>query len=37
MRNIRALFQRAAFTEAELRTLHGIVSALSSGRGKGEE
>ena len=37
VRNIRALFQRAALTEAELRTLHGIVSALSSGRGKGEE
>ena len=32
VRNIRNLFQRADLTEAEVRTLHGIVSALSSGR-----
>ena len=28
VRNIRNLFQRSELTEAELRTLHGIVSAL---------
>ena len=37
VRNIRALFQRADLTEAELRTLHGIVSSLSSGRGKASD
>ncbi|MDE0815197.1 MAG: RNA methyltransferase, partial [Alphaproteobacteria bacterium] len=28
VRNIRNIFQRAQLTEQELRTLHGIVSAL---------
>ncbi len=33
VRNIRNLFQRGELTEAELRTLHGIVSALTKLRG----
>lgn len=32
VRNIRNLFQRMGLTESELRTLHGIVSALWRGR-----
>ena len=32
VRNIRNLFQRTELTEAELRTLHGIVSALWRGK-----
>ncbi len=35
LRNIRNLFQRADLTEAEVRTLHGIISALSKPRGRG--
>ncbi len=34
VRNIRHLFQRSDVTEQELRTLHGIVTELSHGRGK---
>ncbi|MCG8359523.1 MAG: RNA methyltransferase [Kiloniellales bacterium] len=37
VRNIRNLFQRAELTEAEVRTLHGIVSALSRPRARGSE
>ncbi len=38
VRNIRSLFQRSRLTEQEVRTLHGIVSALSGERGsKGDE
>ncbi len=33
VRNLRNLFQRARLTEQELRTLHGIVSALSKSKG----
>ncbi|MHA7871188.1 MAG: RNA methyltransferase [Hyphococcus sp.] len=29
VRNLRAAFTRAAFTEAEIKTLHGVVKALS--------
>ena len=36
VRNIRNLFQRMELTEAELRTLHGIVSALSREKESGE-
>ncbi|MFQ6016555.1 MAG: RNA methyltransferase [Kiloniellaceae bacterium] len=32
VRNLRNLFQRADLTESELRSLHGVVSALLSGR-----
>ena len=35
VRNIRNIFQRARLTEQEVRTLHGIVSALSSDANKG--
>ncbi len=35
VRNLRNLFQRAELTEQEVRTLHGIVSALTSRRGQG--
>jgi tRNA/rRNA methyltransferase len=35
VRNLRNLFQRAALTEQEVRTLHGIVTALTSGRSRG--
>ncbi|MDJ0608549.1 MAG: RNA methyltransferase [Kiloniellales bacterium] len=36
VRNLRNLFQRLAATDQDLRTLHGIVSALRAGpRGKG--
>ena len=31
--NLRSLFQRAELTEQEVRTLHGIITALRSGRG----
>lgn len=34
VRNIRNIFDRAALTDAELRTLHGIVSSLLQGQGK---
>jgi TrmH family RNA methyltransferase len=34
IRNIRHLFQRSDVTEQELRTLHGIVTELSHGRGR---
>ena len=37
VRNLRTLFQRADLTEQEVRTLHGIVSALTSGRGGGSD
>ena len=37
VRNIRNIFQRNRLTEQELRTLHGILSALDPGRGKGGE
>ena len=33
VRNLRTVFQRAQLTEQEVRTLHGVVSAL--GRTKG--
>ena len=32
VRNLRSLFSRADLTDQEVRTLHGIVSALSAGR-----
>jgi cysteinyl-tRNA synthetase/tRNA/rRNA methyltransferase len=32
VRNIRHLFQRGEVTEQELRTLHGIVTELATGR-----
>jgi tRNA/rRNA methyltransferase len=35
VRNIRNIFQRNRLTDQELRTLHGILSALDPGRGKG--
>ena len=35
VRNIRNIFQRARLTEQEVRTLHGIVSALSGDAKKG--
>ncbi len=35
VRNIRNIFQRAGLRDRELRTLHGIVSALIKGRGGG--
>ena len=34
VRNLRNLFQRAELTEQEVRTLHGIVSLLTSRRGQ---
>jgi TrmH family RNA methyltransferase len=34
VRNIRHLFQRCDVTEQELRTMHGIITELSHGRGK---
>ena len=37
VRNIRNLFQRQHLTEQELRTLHGMLSALAGRRGKGGE
>ncbi len=36
VRNIRNIFQRTALTESELRTLHGILSALWKGRSRDE-
>ena len=35
VRNLRNIFRRADLTEAEVRTLHGVVTALSKGRGRG--
>ncbi len=35
VRNLRNLFQRAELTEQEVRTLHGIVTALTARRGRG--
>jgi len=35
-RNLRNLFQRAGCTEQELRTLHGIITALIGPRRRGE-
>ncbi len=35
VRNLRNLFQRADLTDVEVRTLHGVVTALSKGRGRG--
>ena len=35
-RNLRALFARAALTGQEVRTLHGVLSALTGRRGGGE-
>lgn len=37
VRNIRNLFQRTRLTDQEVRTLHGIVSALSGERGVGAD
>jgi tRNA/rRNA methyltransferase len=34
VRNLRAAFGRAGFTDQEVRTLRGVVSALSKGRGR---
>ena len=34
VRNIRNIFQRAALTEQEVRTLRGIITGLVSGRGR---
>ncbi len=36
VRNIRNLFLRAGLFEQEVRTLHGIVTELSTGRGEPE-
>ena len=36
VRNLRNLFQRAALTEQEVRTLHGIVSLLTAGSERDE-
>ncbi|MEL7488988.1 MAG: RNA methyltransferase [Pseudomonadota bacterium] len=33
-RNLRAVFQRAGLAESEVRTLRGVIKALSRGRGK---
>ena len=35
--NLRSLFQRAELTEQEVRTLHGIITALRSGHGGGSD
>jgi tRNA/rRNA methyltransferase len=34
VQNLRAALARAAFTDQEVRTLRGVVTALSRGRGK---
>jgi len=34
VRNLRAMFARARFTEQEARTFRGVVTALSRGRGR---
>lgn len=34
MRNLRVALGRARFTEQEVRTLHGVVTALTKGRGR---
>ena len=34
VRNLRNLFQRAELSEQEVRTLHGIVTALTARRGR---
>jgi tRNA/rRNA methyltransferase len=34
VRNIRNIFQRAALTEQEVRTLRGIITGLVSGKRK---
>ncbi len=34
IRNLRALFSRAAMSEQEVRTLRGVVTALAKGRGR---
>jgi tRNA/rRNA methyltransferase len=34
VRNLRAVFSRAGLTEQEVRTLRGVVTALSKGRGR---
>ena len=34
VRNLRAIFARAALTDQEVRTLRGVVTALSRGRGR---
>jgi len=34
IRNLRAIFARAALTDQEVRTLRGVVTALSQGRGR---
>jgi len=34
VRNLRAMFSRARFTEQEARTFRGVVTALSKGRGR---
>ena len=33
VRNLRVIFARAGLTEQEVRTLRGVVTALSKGRG----
>ncbi len=34
IRNLRAIFARAGLSEQEVRTLRGVITALSKGRGK---
>ena len=34
VRNLRAIFARAGLNEQEVRTLRGVVTALSRGRGR---
>jgi tRNA/rRNA methyltransferase len=34
VRNLRVMLARAAFTDQEVRTFRGIVTALSKGRGR---
>ena len=34
VRNLRAIFARALLNEQEVRTLRGVITALSKGRGR---
>ena len=34
IRNLRAIFARAGLSDQEVRTLRGVLTALSRGRGK---
>ena len=34
IRNLRAIFARARLSDQEVRTLRGVITALSKGRGK---